>query len=128
MRHYLAALLILVITATAFAGGGSKANKRIEVQNLGQFLLAVIVDPDVNIGFTDPDEFEAAGGKFLNTSEKAVFKVKEGQHIVAGAFIDGDIIGGDDAITVNVGSRTVKVVAVNVDPFLVDNLEFRIVP
>lgn len=123
MRKFLAVMLMLGMAGTAFAGGGgTKANGRIEVKNLGGFELAVIVEDtqqaleelidEIDQGILTPEEFENRGGKFLNSAERHTFRVERGQQFLGGLYLLGDgHFGEPNGIPIDVGSRKVKVEA-----------------
>ena len=91
-----AVLLSALIPAVALAGGGggSKAASFINVKNVNVagLVLGVIVDPPGGLAYVIPasiDAFKKDGGKVLNPGETASFSVKEGKHLLGGAYIGG---------------------------------------
>lgn len=113
MRNFLIGLLVFaLVPATVFAGGGgAKPTSFIKVRNNDGEQLAVIVNPPAQIP-TDLNAFRAAGGKLLNTGETASFQVKQGSHVVAGAYINANAQapGAIGSKTISVGkSKTVTI-------------------
>ena len=114
MRNFLMALAILVLApATTFAGGnggGGKPTSTIRVTNNGTTTLATIANRPANItNSSTPDQFRAAGGRFLNIGETASFKVKAGNNTVEAAFVSASgTLGPQSAVTVNVGKNATR--------------------
>jgi hypothetical protein len=111
MRNFLIGLLVCaVIPATVHAGGngGTKPTSFIKIKNTDGSQIAVIVDPPAVIP-VNLNDFRNAGGKILNTNETATFNVREGQHVIAAAFLNGQAPGVIGQTNVSVGrGRTVN--------------------
>lgn len=107
-RCFFAALFSFLLLATpAFAGG--KSNTYIKVQNNRATPIGAIVNPSQEIvdaasnGTLTLQQFQSAGGKIINPSSSASFKVNAGNNTVA--FGDENLANfGSDTVNVRKGN------------------------
>ena len=110
MRNFLIGLMVCALIPASVhscGNGGAKPASFIKIKNTDGSQLAVIVDPPAVIP-VNLNDFRNAGGRILNTNETATFNVREGQHVIAAAFLNGQAPGVIVQTNVSVGrGRTV---------------------
>ena len=114
-----ACAMLSALSSDAFAGGdngGSKDTARIRVRNNTNEVVAVIVDVDEDDEPDSQDEFEDAGGRFLQPGRSTTFKVSKGEHTVTAVLVDdeGFELGDFDQVDVD-AEDTVRLVVTTDD-------------
>jgi hypothetical protein len=116
MRTLLVAVLALALAPTlAEAGGGSKPNSNVRVQNQSSDTLGVAVDPSTNLqntfnstaGVTSTGQFTRLGGKIVGPNASITIPVRAGTHTISATLFGNSSTTGitSDLVT----SQTVTV-------------------